>query len=98
MRALVRPTLFTACLLACGCSGIAETTASPQPCTEGWFQLVEQRYGTSDGLGHGPDVGSLEWRSTIEFKIGIRGDPDVPAVDDERWCRYIDTHYIRPVT
>ena len=26
----------------------------------------------------------------VEFKLGVRGDPDVPSRDTERWCRFID--------
>jgi hypothetical protein len=41
-------------------------------------------------MGHGPDIGSLEWQSVIEFKLGLRGDPDVPPRGSQRWCAYID--------
>ena len=44
---------------------------------------------TGDGQGHGPDLGSSEWRSVIEFKLGIRGDPSVPPRNSELWCAYI---------
>lgn len=44
----------------------------------------------SDGKGHGPDVGADEWKSVIEFKLGIRGDPNLPDRDSEAWCRQID--------
>ena len=45
---------------------------------------------TGDGQGHGPDIGSDEWRSVVEFKLGIRDDPSTPTRDSEDWCAYID--------
>ncbi len=45
---------------------------------------------TSDAQRHGPDVGSEEWKSVIEFKLGVRDKPNVPSRDSERWCQYID--------
>ena len=41
-------------------------------------------------MGHGPDIGSEEWKSVIEFKLGIRGNPDVPDRNSSQWCDYID--------
>jgi len=46
--------------------------------------------GTGDNQGHGPDVGSEEWKSVIEFKLGIRNDTNLPDRDSEAWCRHID--------
>jgi hypothetical protein len=45
---------------------------------------------TGDGQGHGPDIGSDEWRSVVEFKLGIRGNPAVPSRASREWCHYID--------
>ncbi len=85
-------------LILSGCDA-SEDTASPAiPCTDNWFAEVESLYPTGDGAGHGPDIGSLEWRSVVEFKIGIRSDPKVPAVNTQQWCTYIDNVYIRPAT
>lgn len=36
-----------------------------------WRQEVERRVGTSDGAGHGPDVGSEEWMFTVSRKLGV---------------------------
>jgi len=60
------------------------------PCTEEWYQFVEHKLVSSDGQGHGPDLGSDEWKSVIEFKLGIRGQSQLPARDSEDWCRLID--------
>jgi len=67
-----------------------QLTAGTEPCSESWLQMVEQKLSTGDGQGHGPDLGSSEWRSVVEFKLGIRGNPDVPDRVSEEWCTYID--------
>jgi uncharacterized protein len=59
-------------------------------CTESWYRSIDEKVATSDGQGHGPDVGSDEWKSVIEFKFGIRDKADVPSRDNESWCQYID--------
>ena len=41
-------------------------------------------------MGHGPDIGSEEWKSVIEFKLGVRGNPNVPDRNSREWCRFID--------
>ena len=60
------------------------------PCSDEWNQFVEKKLSTGDGQGHGPDIGSEEWRSVVEFKLGIRGDDNVPKRDSKAWCSYID--------
>ena len=69
-----------------------EGDGGPVPCTEPWFWELETRFGTGDGMGHGPDMGSDEWKSVIEFKLGIRDDPAVPDVTSARWCSWVDRY------
>ena len=59
-------------------------------CSNKWYQSIEEVVTTGDGHGHGPDVGSDEWKSVIEFKLGIQGLSTVPQRDSETWCPYID--------
>jgi hypothetical protein len=47
---------------------------------------------TDDGMGHGPDIGSDEWKSVVEFRLGVRGIPGTPDRSSEDWCTYIDAH------
>ena len=69
-----------------------------QPCSEGWFEWVEERVGTGDGAGHGPDVGSTEWRYTVVFRMGIEGQSDVPDVDDESWCGFVNERLLNDLS
>lgn len=67
--------------------------SSPQSetlCSDAWYRSIEKKVPTGDGQGHGPDLGSDEWKSVVEFKLGIRGQPDVPGRDSQAWCRHID--------
>jgi hypothetical protein len=68
----------------------AQGAESASACNAAWYRSIEAKVPTGDGQGHGPDVGSDEWKSVVEFKLGIRGDPAVPSRDSEAWCRYID--------
>ena len=59
-------------------------------CSDSWSIFIEKTVPTGDNQGHGPDVGSDEWKSVIEFKLGIRNEPNLPDRDSEAWCRHID--------
>ncbi len=59
-------------------------------CSSAWQQQIDESVVTGDGQGHGPDIGSDEWKSVVEFKLGIRGKPGVPGRDSEAWCAYVD--------
>ncbi|MCC4262916.1 MliC family protein [Oceanimonas baumannii] len=69
-------------------SACTQTTVAP--CSPEWAEWVEQKVNTGDGQGHGPDLGSGEWKSVVEFRLGIRGDASVPAHDTPAWCEHID--------
>ena len=85
-------------LMSSGCAGIAENYHEYRPCSSEWYSQVEKKITTGDSQGHGPDPGSLEWRSVIEFKLGIRKSSEVPSLETEQWCIYIHEHFIEPVT
>ena len=59
--------------LGFGCAETNEDTAETQNCSDGWFSLVETKVTTGDDQGQSPDLGSLEWRSVVEFRLGILG-------------------------
>ena len=60
------------------------------PCSDEWNHYVDQIIVSGDGQGHGPDIGSEEWKGVVEFKLGIRGQADLPARDSDAWCQLID--------
>ena len=60
------------------------------PCTQEWNQFVDLKLVSGDGQGHGPDLGSDEWKGVIEFKLGIRGQADLPGRNSDAWCQLID--------
>ena len=74
---------------------ITESQAPPSLCHQTWYQDVENELNTQDGQGHGPDLGSTEWRSVVEFKLNIRDDNELPSVESDDWCQYIDEHYLQ---
>ena len=79
-------------LTVLGAAGAAAEVppAPPAPCTPAWYRTVETALGTGDAAGHGPDVGSDEWQSTVEFRLGLRGRPDLPARDTTAWCERVE--------
>jgi len=77
-------------LAIASCSPDSSMAPGPEPCSEQWFQRIERELSTGDSEGHGPDLGSSEWRSVVEFKLGIREDPSVPDPETDQWCAYID--------
>ena len=82
---------FCLCVfVVCSCAVTPSPGSGLQPCSQQWFQHVEEKLQTGDSEGHGPDMGSAEWRSVVEFKLGVRGDPVVPHRDTDQWCAYID--------
>ena len=81
--------------LQCGCTSSDIDKQHPEPCSDEWNRLVDSRFPTGDGLGHGPDIGGQEWKSVVEFKLGIRGNADVPDLDSPQWCNYIDDYINR---
>ena len=59
------------------------------------FVTIEQKLKTSDSHGHGPDIGSNEWMSVVEFKLGLRGETFVPRRNTPAWCKFIESTLIQ---
>ena len=73
--------LFSSIVAAIGAqmiSNVLPTLAAQPLCSDAWYQMVEENVETGDGHGHGPGIGSAEWRSVIQFKLGVRGKLQVP--------------------
>lgn len=43
--------------------------SSPPNDWQAWSRWVEARYPVSDAQGHGPDIGSDEWRNAVQEKM-----------------------------
>jgi len=85
------PTFLLFPVLA-GCAGSSPNAAAPadRACDQAAYRVIEERVGSGDGRGHGPDVGSDEWKSVIEFRLGLRGSDATPPRESEAWCAYIE--------
>jgi uncharacterized protein len=95
MRTWLTLCMIVVAALFPGCDGDESSHAQASSetvvsCSETWYGTVEAKVSTGDGRGHGPDVGSDEWKSVVEFKLGIRGKPDIPSRGSDAWCRHID--------
>jgi hypothetical protein len=93
---LLHVTMLTLTLLfMLGACQISENrfNSDSKPCADGEYQHIESNIGSSDLQGHGPDIGSDEWHSVVEFKLGLRGEADVPIRGTKRWCEYIWQKY-----
>jgi hypothetical protein len=77
-----------------GCAGDTNNPPATQDCSDEWLAMMEKQLSITDRQGHGPDIGSLEWRSAIEFKLGIRDDPQTPPPESPQWCNYISQQVI----
>jgi len=69
---------------------VGASPAAPPLCSEAWNRMIDTKVTSGDGRGHGPDIGSDEWKGTIEFRLGVRGKPELPLRTSEDWCRTID--------
>lgn len=81
-------TLGTSALLA-ACNSTPDASVS-NLCSSDWYHQIEKKLQSADGQGHGPDIGSDEWKSVIEFKLGLRGSANVPAKNSAQWCDFIN--------
>ena len=95
MNRLLVTFLVSSLFVVSACENKTPKSETPQSetvnlCTYSWYQSVESALPSGDGMGHGPDIGSAEWRSVIEFRLGIRGNADVPDRDSDEWCGYIN--------
>jgi hypothetical protein len=89
-QALLSYTTPLTLFLVLGCTSSDKAVQPPEPCSKVWYQQLESTLSTGDGMGHGPDIGSEEWQSVIEYKLGVRGQHNVPARSTEAWCIFID--------
>lgn len=92
---VIRLSVSVCVLIICSCASAPSSSPNPPPCSESWYRYVEDKLHTGDSDGHGPDLGSAEWRSVVEFKLGIRGNPGIPHPESDQWCTYIERKLAR---
>jgi hypothetical protein len=90
-------TLFPLLMLALSLAGCAlheeagtDFSQTNEGCTDSRLQEIEKQISSGDGLGHGPDIGTDEWKSVIEFRLGLSDDDSTPAPSSDIWCDYIE--------
>lgn len=65
---------------------------SAAPCSAERYAAIEAAIQSGDGMGHGPDIGSGEWKSVVEFKLGLRDKEATPSADATEWCDFIEQY------
>ncbi|MGM0563528.1 MAG: hypothetical protein ACQES2_04270 [Pseudomonadota bacterium] len=81
-------TLSAWLFLLAGCA-VDEKAVGEGSCDSQTLGTIEQQIPTGDGRGHGPDVGSDEWYSVVEFRLGVRGSSGVPERGTQAWCDFV---------
>lgn len=62
----------------------------PASCSNKLYEWIESEIQSGDGMGHGPDTGSTEWKHVIEFRLGLRDEPGLPDPESNAWCGFIE--------
>lgn len=84
------PITLVALLMACSEQAPEQNVNPDAPCDEVRFEQIEATITSGDGAGHGPDIGSGEWFSVITFRLGERGNPDLPDAGSNAWCDFVE--------
>ena len=65
--------------------GLAIAADKPPTAWDEWAKWVDAQHSTSDGQGHGPDVGDNEWASALSKQLKITDDaghgPDLKSAE-----------------
>lgn len=85
-----RTIMFILSMQVVACSSTLDReSGSEKPCSKESIELIERKVPTGDSQGHGPDFGSSEWYSVVEWRLGIEGDASVPSKGTQQWCDYV---------
>lgn len=88
VRSVLLLNLIATFLIGCNAPQ-SEANAEPMICSTTQFLAIDKHVQSGDGMGHGPDIGSGEWKSAIEHKLGLAGHANLPEQDAKQWCRFI---------
>lgn len=74
-------------VLLASCTSPGKPPGQPESsCDMARFEDIDAQLQSGDGMGHGPDIGSDEWKSVIEFLLGLRGAEGLPSHHSPKWC------------
>lgn len=73
----------------------AAPAAAPTPCSADWYTQVEAKLHVLDAEGHGPDLGSAEWKGAVEHRLGVADDASFPELGTPAWCEAVDQRALR---
>ena len=80
-----------AALLLLFLAACSERESSPPSDWNTWAVWVEARYPVSDGQGHGPDIGSVEWARALQQKLGIvDAEGHGPDLGSDEWRKEVE--------
>lgn len=65
-------------------------------CTAQWYRDIDTILPSQDAQGHGPDLGSAEWKSVIEGKLKKLKAINFPEASSKAWCKKVDSLLPRP--
>ncbi len=69
---------------------IQETAAAiGDTCSIASLTEIDRQVSSQDSHGHGPDIGSSEWASSIEHRLGINELNNKPPMLSSQWCNFI---------
>ena len=68
---------------------VDQSTNGQAPCSAETYELIENHIKISDAEGHGPDLGSSEWMSAVERRLGVDEDVSAPHEGTQAWCAYV---------
>ncbi|RZF86554.1 DUF1311 domain-containing protein [Pseudoalteromonas sp. CO325X] len=82
---------LAACHVATAPSGESPPAETPTPtqCTQANLNAIEQLASTSDGSGHGPDIGTTVWANSVEYRLDINNHADKPPLLTPKWCQWV---------
>lgn len=76
--------MVTACV-----SKLNDKASDDELCPRAIIELIESGVIVGDFEGHGPDVGSPEWYSVVERRLGIEDSASMHKKGTKGWCSYV---------
>lgn len=78
--------MASATLVLCACNDLPARDGVV--CSPSLYQTIDYRLPV-DSDGHGPDLGSSEWKHGVERKLGIGDASGFPERNTDAWCQRV---------